>query len=164
MSTPLLNKEISSFEQFFQAVKDDLILNYEERVLVVSRLLSEYEEKHGKRPDDDTLERLADAILKEIKPKQDEAESEKVTKDYKVLSDSQKKRRTRRENLTGDGSKIAGNGKYVENPNRRERSNYENIRVDSAAKIRNEERRKRYNEFTKVQDVDTYHISELNRD
>lgn len=47
-------------------------------------------------------------------------------------------------------------------PTRRKRSTYEDLYVDKAAKIRNEERRAKYNEFIKPGVVITYKRSELN--
>lgn len=55
-------------------------------------------------------------------------------------------------------------GKNYEVPVRRKRSNNENIRMDEATVSRNKEYRRRYREFTKVQPVYTYHVSELGRE
>lgn len=51
---------------------------------------------------------------------------------------------------------VASNGRDYRIPTRRKRSEYEHALRNKTAQIRNAERRKRYNEFTKIQPVYTY--------
>ncbi|MED3649966.1 hypothetical protein [Heyndrickxia sporothermodurans] len=91
--------------------------------------------------------------------------------EYPFLSDEQLARRKdgvnqrkyeggQREVSDDKAWSVATDGRDMRKPTRRERSNNENIRMDEALS-RNKERRTKYREFTKIQPVDVYHISEL---
>lgn len=90
--------------------------------------------------------------------------------EYPFLSDLQMARRQTGANERNTGvqkgespfkaaSTIASDGRDYANPTRRKRSTYENLLQDEQAKIRNKERRRKYNEFTGKQPVITYTAS-----
>ncbi len=111
------------------------------------------------------LEQLANlALYEELTDK-----SQYKTRDaeYPFLSDMQLARRQtganerntgvqKGESPYGAAATIAMDGRDYKAPVRRKRSDYENILQDVNAQIRNKERKRKYNEFTKVQPVITY--------
>lgn len=119
------------------------------------------------------LTRLADLILHEDLT--DSTAWKSRQSEYPFLSEFQLARRRdgvhQRKNEGGTGEAtmgfaeeyIASDGRNYSVPARRQRSIKEGIIVDENAKIRNKERRKRYEDFTKVQPVITYTFEELAR-
>lgn len=92
--------------------------------------------------------------------------------EYPFLSDMQMARRQTGANERNTGvqkgespfkaaSTIATDGRDYANPTRRKRSTYENLLQDEQARIRNKERRRKYNAFTGKQPVITYVASSL---
>lgn len=116
------------------------------------------------------LEQLANlALYEELTDK-----SQYKTRDaeYPFLSDMQLARRQTGANERNTGvqkgespyaaaATIATDGRNYKTPTRRKRSHYENVLHDANAAIRNKERRRKYNEFTKVQPVITFRKEEL---
>jgi hypothetical protein len=127
----------------------------EVRLVRIEALTEEYFAKTEELPDDKALGRLADLCLYEelTDPNPDKM----TTEEYPFMSEHQFDRRDSRESSVGDAiNNSAADGRRHTIPTRRARSDYENRFVDKKAKARNKERKKHYNEFTKVQPVITY--------
>jgi hypothetical protein len=118
----------------------------------IEALTEEYFAKAGEMPDGVALERMADLILFEdlYNPSLTKMQDE----EYPIMSDRQYDRRQNTEFATGKRlDQNAADGQAHTVPLRRNRSEYENRFLDKKAKIRNKERKREYNEFTKVQPV-----------
>jgi transcriptional regulator with XRE-family HTH domain len=126
----------------------------EARIAEIDRATEDWFARTGKMPDAKQLEALADLILHE----------ELTDGSNEILSDTQIARRQEGKHARKtDNPKIEVPFKIAENvgvdkrnynkPIRRERSQRENEHVDKSAKIRNDERRNSYKEFTKVQPI-----------
>lgn len=124
----------------------------EVRLVKINDLIEEYFAERGEMPDAVALERLSDLILFE---ELTDSNVHKVAhNEYPFLSEYQFDRRDNRESAVGDAiDNSASDGRAHNKPTRRTRSDYENRFVDKKAKIRNKERKQKYNEFTKVQPV-----------
>lgn len=121
-----------------------LVVTAEERKRRVNEVLAN-------EPDAD-LNRLSDVLLydKLYNPSKYKMRDE----EYPILSEYQFDRRDNRESAVGDDIENSpSDGRKHMKPTRRVRTDYENRFVDKKAKIRNKERKQRYNEFTKVQPV-----------
>ena len=121
-----------------------LVVTAEERKRRVNEVLAN-------EPDAD-LNRLSDVLLydKLYNPSKYKMRDE----EYPTLSEYQFDRRDNRESAVGDDIENSpSDGRKHTKPTRRVRTDYENRFVDKKAKIRNMERKKSYNEFTKVQPV-----------
>jgi hypothetical protein len=131
----------------------------EVRLVKIEQLTEGYYAKTGEMPDGVALERLADLCLYE---ELTDPNIHKVAhNEYPFLSEHQFDRRDNRESAVGDAlDNSASDGRRHTKPTRRSRSDYENRLVDKKAKIRNKERKKVYNEFTKVHPVITYKIGD----
>lgn len=116
------------------------------------------------------LERCADLVMHEDLT--DKTAWKSRQSEYPVLSELQLARRRdgvhQRKNEGGSGEvgfdqaeTVASNGRDYRVPTRRKRSYTDNAFVDASAKIRNKERRAKYEEFTRVQPVYTYKMSEV---
>lgn len=114
------------------------------------------------------LEQLANLALYEELT--DKSQYKTRDADYPFLSDMQMARRQTGANERNTGvqkgespfkaaSTIATDGRNYATPIRRKRSTYENMLQDEQAKIRNKERRRKYNTFTGKQPVITYNTS-----
>lgn len=137
------------------------------RLVKLEQLAEEYYVKAGEMPDAVALERMADLCLYEELTDDDE---HKVSRnEYPILSETQIARRQEGKHARKTDNpkievplKIADNygidGKMHDVPSRRVRSDRENRFVDKEARIRNKERKKRYDEFTKTQPVISYKI------
>jgi hypothetical protein len=128
------------------------VLSRERRFEYIEAITEEYFRLTGEAPDALALERLADLCLYE---ELTDPNIHKVAHtEYPFLSEHQFDRRDSRESSVGDAiDNSANDGRRHTKPTRRTRSEYENGFVDKKAKIRNKERRKTYHEFTKVQPV-----------
>jgi hypothetical protein len=125
-------------------LEDIFVVTAEERKRRVSEIITE-----DARAD---MERMADLLLhdKLFNPSLTKMQDE----EYPIMSDRQYERRQNAEFATGERmDQNAADGQEHMTPTRRNRSEYENRFVDKKARIRNKERKKRYNEFTKVQPV-----------
>jgi hypothetical protein len=122
------------------------------RIVRIEELTEGYYAKAGEIPDNVALERLSDLILYE---ELTDPNIHKVAHtEYPFLSEHQFDRRDSRESAVGDAiDNSANDGRRHTKPTRRSRSDYENNFIDKKAKVRNKERRKTYQEFTKVQPV-----------
>lgn len=137
------------------------------RLVKLEQLAEEYYAKAGEMPDAVALERMADLALYEELT--DDRPDKMTLEEYPIMSDEQEARRKegkhrkksdnpRIEVPLGIAENIGVDGRDYNPPMRRERSIRENAFVDKEAKARNKERRKRYEEFTKVQPVITYNL------
>jgi hypothetical protein len=131
-----------------------LVVTAEERKRRINEILATH-------PNANT-DRLADVLL------HDKLYNPSLTKmldeEYPIMSERQFDRRESREvKSTKDMDGNAADGRYHGKPTRRERSGYENRFVDKKARIRNKERKRAYQEFTKVQPVIKRTISDLEK-
>lgn len=129
------------------------------RLIKIEELTEAYFAKTGEMPDAVALERLADMCLYEelTNPNPDKMTAE----EYPFMGEHQFDRREKRESTVGSAiENSAADGRKYITPTRRSRTDYENSFVDKKAKIRNKERKRIYAEFTKVQPVKTYKISD----
>jgi hypothetical protein len=122
------------------------------RLVKINDLIEAYFAERGEMPDTVALERLSDLVLFE---ELTDSNVHKVAhNEYPFLSEHQFDRRDNRESSVGDAiDNSASDGRAHNKPTRRTRSDYENRFIDKKAKIRNKERKQKYNEFTKVQPV-----------
>lgn len=130
------------------------------RLVKIEVLTEDYFTKTGEFPDSVALERLSDLCLFE------ELTDENIHKvahtEYPFLSEHQFDRRDSRESVVGEAiDNSAADGRKHTKPTRRTRTDYENRFVDKKAKTRNKERKQKYVDFTKVQPVETRHISDI---
>lgn len=131
----------------------------EVRLVKIEQLTDDYFARTGAYPDEVALERLADLCLYEdlTNPSLTKMQDE----EYPFLSERQFDRRDSKEIATGEKAMgmNAMDGQKHSIPERRKRTGYENRFVDKKAKSRNQERKRRYAEFTKVQPVITYSLN-----
>jgi hypothetical protein len=132
------------------------------RLVKIEQLTEEYFAKTGEMPDGTALEKLADLCLYEELTDDDRMKVR--NNEYPFLSDTQLARRQEGKHARKQDNPnievplgIAGNygvdGRTHDYPTRRVRSERENRFVDKEARIRNKERKKAYDEFTKIQPV-----------
>lgn len=125
------------------------------RIFWIDVLTEKYYHDTGEMPDEATLERLADLILHEELT--DPSPDKMTNEEYPFMSEHQFDRRDRRESSVGEAiDNSSADGRNHLKPTKRSRTDYENRTVDRKAKIRNKERKKAYNDFTKVQPVVVY--------
>lgn len=128
----------------------------------IEKLTEDYFAKTGAMPDDKALDKLADLLLHEELT--DDDEHKIAHNEYPILSGTQIARRQEGKHARAtDNPKIEVPLKIAENygvdgrlynvPTRRERSERENRFIDKEARIRNMERKEKYDEFTKIQPV-----------
>jgi hypothetical protein len=124
----------------------------EVRLVQINDLIEGYFTERGEMPDAVALERLTDLCLYE---ELTDSNIHKVAhNEYPFLSEHQFDRRDSRESAVGDAiDNSASDGRKHIKPTRRTRSDYENRFIDKKAKIRNKDRKQKYNEFTKTQPV-----------
>lgn len=131
----------------------------EVRLAKIDALTEDYFANTGRMPDEATLEKLADLCLHEELTDDDRMKVR--NNEYPFLSEYQFDRRDNVESVVGsDIDNSPADGRKHLKPTRRTRSDYENKFVNKKAKIANKERKKEYNDFTKVQPVITSKISE----
>ncbi|EMT54736.1 hypothetical protein I532_03990 [Brevibacillus borstelensis AK1] len=125
-----------------------------ERMALIEALTDEYVASTGERPDVAELERLADAVLYE---ELTDSHPDKVTRtEYPIMSEQQLARRQNASAPLHAAHYEGTDGRNYRVPTRRKRSNYENVFVDRAAKIRNAERKRQYARDTRAGEVVTY--------
>lgn len=141
----------------------------EVRLVKIEALTEEYYAKTGELPDGKALERLADLCLYEELTDDDRMKVR--NNEYPFLSETQLARRQEGKHVRKDGvsgevpltaaDSVGIDGRNHSVPKRRERNTRENRFVDKEAKIRNKERKEKYDEFTKVQPVEIRHVSDI---
>lgn len=110
----------------------------------------------GERPEPKQLERLADLLLyEELR----DTHPDKMTREeYPIMSDHQLSRRHSGEVSMKVAEEYGVDRRNYKPPVRRKRTRKETWQIDREAKSRNEERRKVYRGFTKVQAVRVYDL------
>jgi hypothetical protein len=124
------------------------------RLVKIEALTEDYYANTGEMPDAVALERLADLCLYEelTDPNPDKMTDE----EYPFMGEHQFDRRDNRESVVGsDIENSPADGRKHLKPTKRVRTDYENRFVNKKAKIRNKDRKKEYNDFTKTQPVIT---------
>ncbi|MFB5588484.1 hypothetical protein ACE41I_17480 [Bacillus cereus] len=127
------------------------ISNRDVRAKEIKSLTNAYVGTVGKRPEPKQLERLADLLLYE---ELSDTHPDKMTlAEYPIMSDHQLSRRHSGEVSMKVAEEYGVDRRNYKPPVRRKRTRKETWQIDREAKSRNEERRKAYREFTKVQIV-----------
>jgi hypothetical protein len=135
------------------------------RLVKIEQLTEDYYDKAGEMPDAVALERLADLVLHEELTDNDRMKVR--NNEYPFFSETQLARRQEGLHARGGTSgevplaaaeSIGTDGRSYGIPTKRERNKRENRFVDKEAKIRNNERKQKYVEFTKIQPVDVRKI------
>lgn len=173
-----------NFEQFSEKINELWAqtkagkLPRKERFAAIERLTDEYIAATGRRPNPAQLDRLATLCLYE---EVTDATPDKMTvNEYPIMSDEQYARRTegkhvRRRDKNGklipnkteiplkSAHSRGTDGRDYRTPKRRRLSTDEAIIADEK-RIRNKERRRRYNEFIKPGKVEVWFIGNQNND
>ena len=154
-----------AIEDLFAQTKAGL-LPRKERFKAIEALTDRYISENGERPEAGQLDRLATlSIYEEIV---DSRKNKMREEETPVMSDSQYRRRTDGAHARGGaGSEVASagaagysaDGRYYGLPVRKTLLIKDAISMDTALS-RNEERRRKYNEFTRVQPVHTWNMYE----
>ncbi|MBE3649178.1 hypothetical protein [Paenibacillus polymyxa] len=146
-------------ERFTEAVTaliDANIADRTERMDAVDRLTTTYISETGETPGVLELERLTDYILREEITDPNPYKMSQT--EYPFMSERQFELRRDRE-ASGSAAEATGtDGKDYSRPTRRKRTEYENWRVDTGAKIRNKERAEQYRRDTAPGPVVTYNL------
>lgn len=137
----------------------DTLANRQLRIQIIENLTDCYFAATDASPDAKQLERLADAILCEELT--DQRRNKMQTVEYSFMSTWQLDARHEKEyaEVLADGH--GADGRNYNRPTRRVRTGREHHAVNKQAKSRNDARKAKYREFTKVQPVIVRHISEL---
>jgi hypothetical protein len=121
------------------------------RFKYIEHLTECYFEATGEMPDAVTLERMSDLCLFE---ELSDTHPDKVTRtEYPFFSETQFEERRKAEVSFKLSEEQGVDGRNHKPPTRRERTKRDLKIMDKHAKIRNKERKKTYQEFTKVQPV-----------
>ncbi|MGF1433284.1 hypothetical protein ACQUW6_03370 [Bacillus thuringiensis] len=132
----------------------EAISNRDVRAKEIKSLTEAYVGAVGERPESKQLERLADLLLYE---ELHDAHPDKVTREeYPIMSDHQLSRRHSGEVSMKVAEEYGVDRRNYKPPVRRKRTRKETWQIDKEAKSRNEERRKVYREFTRVQAIVAY--------
>lgn len=171
-----VNRKLAGFSE--------TLANRQLRMQIIENLTDCYVSATGERPEPKQLERLTGAILNE---ELTDPNPHKVSQEERpFMSTTQMSRRqhgtrgNRKSNVKGEwlsnlggeseedtngnhsrvDSYLAIDGKTYRKPIRRTRGNQEAVTIENNTKSRNEERRKKYVEFTKTQPVYTWNMYE----
>ncbi|AJH82075.1 hypothetical protein P5775_21100 [Bacillus cereus] len=110
----------------------------------------------GELPEPKQLERLADLLLYE---ELSNTHPDKMAREeYPIMSEHQLSRRHSGEVSMKVAEEYGSDRRNYKPPVRRKRTRKETWKIDREAKSRNEERRKMYREFTRVQAVKVYNV------
>lgn len=129
----------------------------EVRLVKIEALTEEYFANTGEMPDGSTLERLADLCLYEELTDTDRMKVR--NNEYPFLSEHQLEERHNGEASFKLAEEHGVDGRNHKPPTKRERTGYENRLIDRKARARNKERQRKYNEFTRIQPVYSYKLS-----
>lgn len=132
----------------------DAISNRDVRAEEIKSLTDAYMGTLGERPEPKQLERLTDLLLHEelTDPRPDKM----TLVEYPIMSDHQLARRHSREVSMKVAEEYGSDKRCYKPPVRRKRTRKETWQIDKEAKSRNEERRKAYREFIRMQSVEIY--------
>ncbi|OUA56835.1 hypothetical protein [Bacillus thuringiensis] len=132
----------------------DVISNRDVCAKEIKSLIDAYVGTVGERPEPKQLERLANLLLYE---ELNDTHPDKITlAEYPIMSDHQLSRRHSGEVSMKVAEEYGVDRRNYKPPFRRKRTRKETWQIDRDAKSRNEERRKMYREFTRVQVVRSY--------
>ncbi|EJR82867.1 hypothetical protein COK65_30620 [Bacillus thuringiensis] len=132
------------------------ISNRNVRAKEIKLLTDAYVEAVGERPEPKQLERLADLLLYE---ELSNTHPDKMAREeYPIMSDYQLSRRHSGEVSMKVAEEYGSDRRNYKPPLRRKRTRKETWQIDREAKSRNEERRKVYREYTRVQVIIAYNI------
>ncbi|AYA77350.1 hypothetical protein DOE78_18905 [Bacillus sp. Y1] len=121
------------------------------RLLKIEQLTEDYFAKTGEMPDGVALERLTDLCLYE---ELTDPHPDKVTRtEYPFMSETQLEERYKAEVSFKVAEEHGVDGRNHKPPLRRKRTKRDEKFIDKHARIRNKERKQKYDEFTKVQPV-----------
>ncbi|PGO61802.1 hypothetical protein CN980_29165 [Bacillus cereus] len=135
------------------------ISNRDVRAEEIKSLTDAYVEVVGERPEPKQLERLTDLMLYE---ELSDTHPDKVAlAEYPIMSETQLARRHSGEVSMKVAEEYGVDRRNYKPPVRRKRTRKETWQIDREAKSRNEERRKAYREFTRVQAVMAYCVKEV---
>lgn len=135
------------------------ISNRDVRAEEIKSLTDAYVASIGQRPEPKQLERLADLILYE---ELHDTHPDKMTREeYPIMSEHQLSRRHSGEVSMKVAEEYGVDRRNYKPPVRRKRTRKETWQIDRDAKSRNEERRKVYREFTRVQVIRNYALTEI---
>ncbi|KKB71878.1 hypothetical protein [Bacillus sp. TH008] len=143
MDKALLHEMITELQQRTKAGELDRI----ERIKEINALVEAYHDSVGKSPDSAALERMANLIIYE--ELSDPHPDKMAREEYPIMSETQREERIKSEASEKLAEEYGADGRNYKVPTRRKRSSYESKFVDKAARSRNKERRKRYNDFVK---------------
>lgn len=132
----------------------DAISNRDVRAKEIKSLTDVYVASVGQRPEPKQLERLADLLLYE--ELRDTHPDKMAREEYPIMSDHQLSRRHSGEVAMKVAEEYGVDRRNYKPPVRRKRTRKETWQIDREAKSRNEERRRGYREFTRVQGVRSY--------
>ncbi|MGI2827875.1 hypothetical protein ACRS6Z_19660 [Bacillus cytotoxicus] len=137
----------------------EAISNREVRAEEIKSLTDAYVGTIGERPEAKQLERLADLMLYE---ELHDTHPDKVAREeYPIMSDHQLSRRHSGEVSMKVAEEYGVDRRNYKPPVRRKRTRKETWQIDRDAKSRNEERRRVYREFTRVQAVSAYYSENI---
>lgn len=134
------------------------ISNRDVRAKEIKSLTDAYAGTVGERPEPKQLERLTDLLLYE--ELHDTHPDKMALAEYPIMSDHQLSRRHSGEVSMKVAEEYGVDRRNYKPPVRRKRTRKETWQIDIEAKSRNEERRKAYREFTRVQVVRVYTVKE----
>jgi hypothetical protein len=132
----------------------EAISNRDVRAKEIKSLTDAYVEAVGDRPEPKQLERSADLMLYE--DLSNTHPDKMAREEYPIMSDHQLSRRHSGEVSMKVAEEYGVDRRNYKPPVRRKRTRKETWQIDREAKSRNEERRKAYREFTRVQEVRSY--------
>lgn len=139
------------------------------RIEKIDQLTEDYYRLAGEMPDSVALERLTDLILYEEITDNDRMKVR--NNEYPFLSNEQLARRqegkhSRSSTLSGEvplgaADSVGVDGRSYSQPTRKVRNSRENRLVDEKTKSRNKERKRKYDEFVKIQPVIAWNLREV---
>lgn len=121
------------------------------RLVKIEAMVEEYFAKVGEMPDDKAVERLSDLCLYEELTDTDRMKVR--NNEYPFFSETQFEERRMAEASFKLSEEHGVDGRSHKPPTRRERTKRDIKFIDKHAKVRNKERKKVYQEFTKVQPI-----------
>lgn len=128
------------------------------RLVKIEQLTEDYFAKTGEMPDGVALERMADLCLYEELTDDDRMKVR--NNEYPFLSDTQFEERYKAEVSFKVAEEYGVDGRNHKPPVKRERTKREIKFMDKRARLRNKERQRKYNEFTRVQPVKSYKLDD----
>lgn len=158
-----LTETTDPYDQHIEDINDEAdekfrntLANRQLRMQIVEDLTECYREAAGDWPDGLVLERLTNAILEEELYSDDNYYVKHT--EYPILNERKYESRTRKDVKSEGLETVDTGGKNQRKPTKRKRGKYENAFIDKHTRGKNRERRKKYQEFTKVQPVKRWNM------